>query len=648
MQVLQNFNERSWAAAVVLCLLCACSKNDTPPQGNVSKFNVSGILLPETIETAPGATVTLQVAASHGPQSTDKVVLAGLDTFVLPITACSDKSFSFTMAEDAYSGDFTFSIRRSSQDKKVGKTHLVIDNGPAIDPDGATVYGRVSAKGKGVKGVVVSDGIEVTATDEAGIYRLNSAKKHGYVFISAPSGYEPFTDGILPIIHKQLTKSADAPEQVNFDLIPVEGQDNCTVLMMGDMHLANRTKDRQQFSEFVKDVNDFVSTATGKVYGVTLGDMTWDLYWIVNNYGYQEYLKDANAIKGLTIYHTIGNHDHSMYYAGDFDTVKEYKKLIAPTYYSFNIGKVHYVVLDDVKCTNSEKTTDSKGNACYVRAYDASLTTEQLNWLEKDLSYVDKSTPLVITMHIQFHNEDGTQRFTSSKLVNLMKQYPKVQLYTAHTHRTYHVDRFDADHFMEHNGGAVCGTWWWSGNETPGVHIGQDGSPGGYTVLKVKGTDFDWQYKATGSDVNYQFRTYDRNNILINAKTYVPSGNATYQSKFSDYTGRWATENKNNEVYVNVWNWDPAWKVEITENGTPLTVKRVTECDPLHLIAYTAKRLNNNAEAGFATEPNRHLFYATASSASSTLEIKVTDRFGHVYTETMTRPKKFNTDIYIK
>jgi hypothetical protein len=40
------------------------------------------------------------------------------------------------------------------------------------------------------------------------------------------------------------------------------------------------------------------------------------------------------------------------------------------------------------------------------------------------------------------------------------------------------------------------------------------------------------------------------------------------------------------------------------------------------------------------------MFKVTASSANSTLDIKVTDRFGNVYTETMTRPKAFTTDAY--
>ena len=36
------------------------------------------------------------------------------------------------------------------------------------------------------------------------------------------------------------------------------------------------------------------------------------------------------------------------------------------------------------------------------------------------------------------------------------------------------------------------------------------------------------------------------------------------------------------------------------------------------------------------------MFKTKASNATSTLLIKVTDRFGNVYTETMERPKAFN------
>ena len=88
--------------------------------------------------------------------------------------------------------------------------------------------------------------------------------------------------------------------------------------------------------------------------------------------------------------------------------------------------------------------------------------------------------------------------------------------------------------------------------------------------------------------------------------------------------------------------------MEVTEGDKQLQVSRVSsgELDPLHYISYTAKRYNKNATATFPTSKNYHMFKVTASGPSTTLDIKVTDRFGNVYTETMTRPKAFTTDTY--
>jgi hypothetical protein len=86
--------------------------------------------------------------------------------------------------------------------------------------------------------------------------------------------------------------------------------------------------------------------------------------------------------------------------------------------------------------------------------------------------------------------------------------------------------------------------------------------------------------------------------------------------------------------------------VEVTENGTPLTVTKVTAKDPLHMIAYPAKRWNAGKEPTFNTGNTTHFFKVKASAPNTTLSIKVTDRFGNVYTEEMTRPKAFTIDNY--
>lgn len=98
---------------------------------------------------------------------------------------------------------------------------------------------------------------------------------------------------------------------------------------------------------------------------------------------------------------------------------------------------------------------------------------------------------------------------------------------------------------------------------------------------------------------------------------------------------------------VNVWGYDPEWKVEMTENGKPLEVTRVVAKDPLHIISYEAKRLNVGATptADFVSCATAHMFKGTASNATSTVEIKVTDRFGNTYSETMNRPKSLSCSM---
>mgnify|MGYP001520208168 CR=1 FL=1 len=68
------------------------------------------------------------------------------------------------------------------------------DDGPTAgqipDKAGMTVKGIVKdSAGNGIAGVVVSDGLEVTATDERGIYYLASdLARRNFVFVSVPAG----------------------------------------------------------------------------------------------------------------------------------------------------------------------------------------------------------------------------------------------------------------------------------------------------------------------------------------------------------------------------------------------------------------------------------------------------------------------------
>lgn len=593
--------------------------------------------VPESVEVVDqGAKLSFTILFGKSPLMTDTIVMTDSrgDKHECKIVGMASKSFTIELFDGYFSDTYEVGIKRGKEYRLVGKMLLsVLAAGLELE-EGMTVYGTVSCDNEAIAGAVISDGVEVVKTDENGNYQMKSAKKYGYVFISIPEGYEVASDGILPVLHKKLLLDEKSPERVDFELYDAGNQVNYTLLVMGDMHLANRTNDRTQFSYFVKDVNEYISAHPGeKIYGITLGDMTWDLYWYSNSYQFKEYLNDANKINGIDIFHTIGNHDHDMNAAGDFDTILKYTDVIAPDYYSFNIGDIHYVILDNILCTNS-------GNG--DRKYDTMVSAEQLKWLEKDLSFVPKTKTIMVAMHA---TTGGTSNI--SKVTSLLSGYKSVHFITGHSHRVSNTDKIS---YYDHNSGAVCATWWWTGKNTNNaIHIGQDGAPGGYQIFNISGTDLKWQYKATGSPVDYQFRTYDRNSIRLTSDKYLSSAYKDNKNNFDNLAKDWSSASNDNEVYINIWNHDQNWTIEVTENGKRLEASRVTVMDPLHLLSYCTFAYNNSDKAvdpTFKTSGNSHTFKVTATSPTSTLEIKVTDRFGNTYTETMTRPKAFNIETY--
>src|SRR5438128_8885504 len=60
----------------------------------------------------------------------------------------------------------------------------------AIFKSGQKIKGRVTAGGKGLKDIVVSDGYTVLQTDKKGEYELEPHPDADALFISTPSGYD--------------------------------------------------------------------------------------------------------------------------------------------------------------------------------------------------------------------------------------------------------------------------------------------------------------------------------------------------------------------------------------------------------------------------------------------------------------------------
>lgn len=598
------------------------------------------------------------MGGGKSPLTTDTFILesdAGI-SYVCPIVNTSSDSFTVRLADGCETGYYKVFVKRDARKKSFGRIYINIVEDIDFKPDaGTTVYGIVSSAGVGVENVVVSDGAEVTVTNEKGIYQLKSAKKWGYVFISVPSGYEVPSVGVLPQFHRALKNSADVVERADFKLEKVDGQDSYKIFMLGDMHLANRTGDLGQFAQFTSDLTDYMTRHKGeKMYALTLGDMTWDLYWYSNSYYFPQYLNTVNSqIKNLQIFHTMGNHDNDFQTRSDYDAAVKYVDQICPTYYSFNIGKVHYVVMDDIDCSSYDGSTS--------RNYVASLSAEQLDWLAKDLSHVAKTTPVVVAMHAQvfYPTTSGFKidhdQVNTLRLFDILDGYT-VRFVTGHTHKLFNVTPdapiVDGHNFREYNSGSVCASWWWSGNLTPGIHIGTDGTPGGYGIWDVTGTDFQCLYKSTGWPEEYQFRSYDLNNVHFSMADVplMPSDiSASVKNAYMQYVNAYP-QNNDNEVLINIWNWNSDWTLSVVdENRKTLPYTEVWAYDPLHIAALSVKRFNNaglKSTPSFITDKFTHFFKVKADDADTDLVITVKDEFGNEWTENMQRPKAFSTDAY--
>lgn len=635
--------------------LNSCSKKVVSlTEGNESLLRLTYIKIPTVYDLTLGEDLIIE---GKGFLETDIISFIPKDlqgnTIDLPIKEILDTKISVSYSELFKDGKYEVLIKRNTLSQLLGKTTInYVFNANIPDVQNMTIKGVVYSQGKGIANVVVSDGEVFAKTNAEGIYYLPSSKKNGYVFISVPSNYEVKVERTIPQFYKNLTNISSQAEIKDFELMPVNNE-NHVVAFFADTHLANRNDDLKQFQEgFIKDINETYQSykvQNKKFYAFSLGDQSWDAYWYDTNFKLKEYLAQLKDIE-FPIYNTIGNHDYDPYVgSNDWLAAANYRSIMGPTYYSINIGKVHYVVLDNVIYTNAGGTIGAIGD----REYNNLIEQEQIDWLKKDLEFVtDKNTPIVIAMHVPLYvNPASNGKYytqNGEELVNVLKEFKNVKIMTGHSHINYRVNKPETNHITEYNIGAVSATWWWTGRSGyANNHICKDGSPGGYSIWEMNNTNQESVYKSINFEKSYQFRSYDLNTVHITAAVHTPNANATYKDKIATYAGEYASKKSANQVLLNIWGYTNKWKILVTEGGKPLTIQQTTKKDPLHIISYSMQRLNVNSDptSSFVTNNTSHLFLVNASTPTSTLEITVEDEYGNKYQETMIRPKAFSTSI---
>lgn len=431
-----------------------------------------------------------------------------------------------------------------------------------------TITGKVTDGKKGVKNVAISDGFSVVLTDARGNYSLTPNVKATSIFMSTPAGYEFKTDYNVARHYENIGDK----NTFDFKLQPLKRNDDSHhFIIWADPQVKNKKDVKQMMDTSVPDTIETIKSL-GKdalVHGICVGDIVWDNHELFPDYN------AAVAQMGIPFFQALGNHDMDYRMGGDETSDVTFKKVYGPTYYSFNRGKAHYVVLDDVRYMGTE------------REYDGYINEDQLAWLAKDLQYVDKGALLVINLHIPVYNQVKNNK----EFYALLKGFNNVHIMSGHTH--YNATNI-TNSIFEHNHGTVCGGWW------TGPICG-DGTPRGYAVYEVNGTVIKWYYKSTGLPVENQLSLYVEK--LTNQMRLI----------------------------ANVWNYDPEWKVEYLLDDKPMgTLPKEIGYDPLAVTLYKGDQLPAGRHFVEPTQTD-HLFVTHFDPSVKKVKVEVTDRFGNKY-----------------
>ncbi len=526
---------------------------------------------------------------------------------------------------------------------------------PAAETIRGVVYQDLNRDGlhqdsePGVPGVAVSNGFDVVETDHDGRY-LIGIERGETLFITKPGGWAvPSSPEELPRFYyhhvpdgapidrrpryRGLAPSGPLPESIDFPLTRRPEPDRYTSIWFADTQ--PQTKDEV---EFIRD--DVVAELIGAdaVFGITLGDVAYD-----NLSLYSRLYRNIAQI-GVPWYHVPGNHDMNLLAATDVESLDTFRSHFGPAYYSFDYGKTHFVVLDTVRYEGTSVGSDDP-DPLGSGPYFGGIGERQLEWLGNDLRRIPMDRLVVLAMHIPLHTElapDGPRVnvVDREQLFKVLAGREHLLALAGHMHFAEHHyfgsdDGFDSKTPLHlHTLSAVCGSWWSGPLDPRGVptSLQRDGSPRGYYLMDIDGTQATLRFKATGRPADYQMR------ITLDSGFPRPTADIRRNYRHGELLGnRFDTAQLySTRVLVNLFDGGPRSTVEFQiGDGPSMKMQRVLRTDPF--IEELFQRESETMKSWVEPLPTTHMWQAPLPDGLQpgvhTISVRATDEYGRTHTE---------------
>ncbi|PKP07463.1 MAG: hypothetical protein CVU10_07975 [Bacteroidetes bacterium HGW-Bacteroidetes-5] len=296
-------------------------------------------------------------------------------------------------------------IKASSVSGKLGKgeqsevLNIEVVRGVVLDENG-----------RGVAGVVVSDGFWVCKSDAGGRFSFVPTERARFVFMSTPDGYEQVGSFFYRIDGKGIDgkggiDSVDGADELVFRVVKSEARDAESPAVRSEfLHLGDT--EARIHKDWVDVLKEYV-VYNRPAFVLFNGDICYEN-------GLRFHARELTSGNlGVRAVYTLGNHDLVDGAYGE----ELYEELFGPVWYSFNSGGVHFV---NIPVLQGDRKPSYSADDVYA-------------WLKKDLDAIPVGMPVILMDHHFVGYGDDFHLKGEKVSVNLLDYNLKAYLY-AHYH----------------------------------------------------------------------------------------------------------------------------------------------------------------------------------------------------------------------